>query len=206
MAVQTYIVNGGVDLSTLTFESGVGSDQVGTDRDNSNGSIRAPLYKGNVVGTGYNPAGSPAGLINPADLAGFSFSSAGWVLTDGTYQIGYACLDELSALRQWWSTTVTIDADASPNAFLIVGGGTGTTTTTSSTTTTTTGSTTTTTTASTTTTTSRGRPRPRLPVRGARRRPPKPRPSWAHSRRKGPARRPCPPRVRDWRSAGSPSC
>lgn len=157
--VQTFIVNSGVDLSTLDFVSGVGSDQVGTDRNNTDGSISSPLFKGNVVGTGYNPAASPAGLINPADLSAFSFSSAGWTLTDGTYQIGYACLDELSVLRQWWAVTVTIDVDASPNAFLTVGGGTGTTTTSSTTTTTTgNGGSTTTTTAggSTTTTTSSG--------------------------------------------------
>lgn len=130
--VQTFIVNGGVDLSTLTFESGVAQDQVGTDQDNANGSIRAPLFKGNAAGTGFIPAASPSGLINPSDLSGFNFASAAWVLTDGVYQIGYACVDEMSLIRQWWSITVTIDADASPAAFLTVGGSTGTTTTTTS--------------------------------------------------------------------------
>lgn len=118
--VQTFIVNAGVDLSTLVFDQGPFSDRVGTDRDGSDGSVRSPLWKGAAPGTGYNPAASPAGLINPADLAAFDFSSGGWVLPDGQYQIGYACLDELTTLRQWWSLTVTIDADASPNPFMTI--------------------------------------------------------------------------------------
>ncbi|MFZ6004524.1 MAG: Ig-like domain-containing protein [Actinomycetota bacterium] len=118
--VQTFIVDGDVDLSTLVFDQGPFSDRVGTDRDSSDSTIRSPLWKGSAPGTGYNPAASPAGLINPSDLSAFDFSNAGWVLTDGEYQIGYACLDELSALRQWWSLTVTIDADASPNPFLVI--------------------------------------------------------------------------------------
>ena len=118
--VQTFIVNDGVNLSTLVFDQGPFSDRVGTDRDNSDGSIRAPLWKGGAPGTGYNPAASPAGLINPSDLSAFDFSDAGWTLTDDQYQIGYACLDEMSALRQWWSLTVTIDADASPNPFMAI--------------------------------------------------------------------------------------
>lgn len=155
--VQTFIVDGNVDVSTLTFESGVASDQVGTDRDASDGSIRSPLFKGGAPGTGFFPAASPAGLINPADLAGFTFGDAGWTLVDGVYQIGYGCLDEQSVLRQWWSLAVTIDADASPGAFLTVGGAAATTTTTTGATTTTTGGgTTTTTTGSGSTTTTAG--------------------------------------------------
>lgn len=118
--VQTFIVNAGVDLSTLVFDQGPFFDRVGSDRDNSDGTIRSPLWKGAAPGTGYNPAASPAGLINPVDLASFSFDGDGWVLPDGQYQIGYACLDELTTLRQWWSLTVTIDADASPGPFMSI--------------------------------------------------------------------------------------
>lgn len=155
--VQTFIVDSGVDLATLLFDQGVGFDQVGTDRDGSDGTIRSPLWKDNAPGTGFQPAASPAGLINPSDLEGFDFSNAGWVLTDGAYQLGYACLDDQSELRQWWTVPVTIDADASSGSFLAVGVDAGTTTTTtaggSTTSTTAAGATTTTTTGGATTST-----------------------------------------------------
>lgn len=122
--VQTYVLNVGVDPLTLAFDQGVGSSQVGTDQDASNGSIQAPLYKGNAPGTGFNPAASPAGLINPSDLSGFSFSAAGWNLPDGPYQIGYACINDVGTPVQNWSQTVTIDSGAPAfpgNAFLFQG-------------------------------------------------------------------------------------
>lgn len=119
--VQTYILNVGVDPLTLAFDQGVGSSQVGTDQNASDGTIQAPLYKGNAPGTGYNPAASPAGLINPADLAGFNFSAASWTLTDGAYQIGYACINELGVPMQSWSQTVTIDAAPTAGNFMVVG-------------------------------------------------------------------------------------
>lgn len=119
--VQTFIVNAGVDISTLVFDQGPGSDTVGTDRDNSDGSIRSALWKDNAPGTGYEPAASPAGLINPSDLQGFDFSNAGWVLTDSAYQIGYACLDPVGNINQWWVQTVTIDGAPTAGNFMTVG-------------------------------------------------------------------------------------
>lgn len=120
--VQTFIVNGGVDVGTLVFDQGSTFDRVGNDRDNSDGTIASPLWKDNAPGTGYNPAASPAGLINPADLTAFDFGNAGWVLTDGAYQVGYACIDPLGATAQWWAQTVTIDATpGGGSSFMVTG-------------------------------------------------------------------------------------
>lgn len=130
--VQTFIVEEGVDISTRLFNQGFPPNQIGDDRDASDGTIASPLFKGGSPGTGYNPAASPAGLINPSDLAGFSFSDAGWVLVDGVYQIGFACVNptgpddtpstgDEGVPSQWWVNTVTIDADGSPNPFMVEG-------------------------------------------------------------------------------------
>lgn len=120
--VQTFIVNTGVDVGTLVFDQGPFSDRVGSDRDNSDNTIASPLWKDNAPGTGYEPAAAPAGLINPTDLSSFDFSNAGWVLTDGSYQIGYVCLDPLSNVSQWWAQTVTVDTTPGGGSnFLAVG-------------------------------------------------------------------------------------
>ncbi|MGK2948292.1 MAG: hypothetical protein ACSLFP_06945 [Acidimicrobiales bacterium] len=122
--VHSFIVNAGVDLSTLDFTgatSGV-PGYVGLDFDGSDGTISAPLHKGTEAGINYTPAGSPAGQINASDLAGFNFDPAtGWAFQDGVYQVGFACVNGPGAIQQWWSNTVTIDADAAPNPFLVDG-------------------------------------------------------------------------------------
>src|SRR5262249_28053514 len=121
--VHTFIVNSGVDVSTLDFSvSGLPVGWVGQDTDSTtDGTIQAPLLKGNTATVNVLPANSPAGQISPSALAGFNFASPAWHLTDGVYQIGFVCVDELIAVQQWWSLTVTIDADASPNPFMVIG-------------------------------------------------------------------------------------
>jgi hypothetical protein len=156
---NTFIVNNGVNIATLDFSvTGLPAGWVGADFDASDGSVAAPLLKGSSAGVNILPANSPAGQINPSALAGFTFASTSWSLADGTYQIGFVCVDASVTVRQWWSLTVIIDADATPNAFMRTSSGPTTTTTTApgqttTTTTTTPGQTTTTTTPGQTTTT-----------------------------------------------------
>lgn len=123
--VHTFIVDTGVDISTLDFTgatSGV-PGYVGLDQDLSDGSVAFPLAKADAqAGVAFQPANSPAGLINPSDLSAYNFDPAnGWVLGDGTFQVGFACTSPGNVLSQWWAQDVTIDADASSGSFLVVG-------------------------------------------------------------------------------------
>lgn len=119
--MSTFIVGAGVNLSTLDFAGGFPPGSVGSDFDASDGSVMAPLYKGTDPGINFNPAAAPAGLVNPSDLSGYTFSLAEWNLVSGDYQIGFACTDATTDLRQWWSIPVTVDTAASP--FMVVKAG-----------------------------------------------------------------------------------
>jgi len=98
---QTYMVDAGVDASTLHYSSG--PDPVA-------GHFVSPLYDsagGNPV-QNQNPAASPLGLI--AGIPTFSFASvAGIVTTPGAYKIGFACTQagNLDA-GKYWETPITI--------------------------------------------------------------------------------------------------
>jgi hypothetical protein len=149
--VNTFVVEAGVDLAELDFQqTGLPPGYVGADFDASgDGTVAAPLFRGSDdAGINFIPASTPAGLIDPANLAGYSFDPSVWTLADGDYQIGFACTGPTLEIRQWWSSTVTIDVDATPNPFMRTATGSPTTTTTvpgTSTTTTVPGATTTTT-------------------------------------------------------------
>jgi hypothetical protein len=152
--VNTFIVEAGVNLADLDFQAGPAPGYIGADFDATDGTIAAPLFRGSdEAGVNLVPAATPAGLIDPAALAGYSFDPSVWTLADGNYQVGFACTDGALATRQWWSTTVTIDADASPNAFMRAASTSPTTTVPGQTTTTVPGQTTTTVAGQTTTTT-----------------------------------------------------
>jgi len=117
---HTFIVNTGVDPSTLDFSvSGAPAGYVGIDFDSSNGSIAAPLYKGSEdAGANFLPATSPAGFVAGANFSGFNFDPSVWTLTDGDYQIGIACVDGPGVVKQWWTRTVRIDASPSTGPFM----------------------------------------------------------------------------------------
>ena len=121
--VQTYILNSGVNPLTLAFDQGVGSAQVGTDRDNSNGSIQSPLFKGNVTGTGYNPGGLACRPHQPrrprrVQLQQRRLDPDRWSVPDRLRVI-----DPSGVPTQSWSQTVTIDAApiAAGGNFMVVG-------------------------------------------------------------------------------------
>lgn len=114
---QTFIVNKGVNVSTLGFDTPI-PGYVGADFDASDGSIAAPLHKGDVPAVNIIPATTPVGLIDPAALAGFSFDPSFWTLTDGEYQIGLVCMNGAGVVQQWWSLPVNVDVNASPNPFI----------------------------------------------------------------------------------------
>jgi hypothetical protein len=118
--VNTFIVNAGVDLSTLDFSnSGLPSGWVGGDFDSvGDGIVRAPLFKGSSATVNILPANSPAGQISPSALAGFNFGSSSWNLADGKYKIGFACVDGPGTTQQWWSVDVNIDGDGTPLPFM----------------------------------------------------------------------------------------
>ncbi|MGK2948296.1 MAG: Ig-like domain repeat protein [Acidimicrobiales bacterium] len=121
---HTFIVDDGVNLATMSFIASGVPGYVGLDFDASgDGTLAAPLHKGDSPGITFTPAGTPSGLINPSDLAGYNFDPTVWTLVDGDYRIGFACTGPTNELRQWWSITVTIDVDASPNPFLVVKAG-----------------------------------------------------------------------------------
>ncbi|MDZ4825801.1 MAG: hypothetical protein SGJ13_04960, partial [Actinomycetota bacterium] len=151
---HTFIVNDGVDVSTLDFTvPGLPPGYVGADFDATDGSIAAPLHQGDAAGVNFIPGSTPAGLVDPSALAGFTFDPSFWAFADGVYQIGFVCVDGPGIVQQWWSLSVTVDADATPNPFMVSGIVPTTTTTEAPTTTTTEAPTTTTTEAPTTTTT-----------------------------------------------------
>jgi hypothetical protein len=114
---HTFIVNTGVDVSSLAFDNPL-PGWAGADFDASDGTIAAPLFKADSATVNIIPATTPAGLIDPSALAGFSFDPSFWTLADGSYQIGFACLDGPGVVKQWWSLTVNVDADAQPNPFI----------------------------------------------------------------------------------------
>ncbi|MDZ4825800.1 MAG: hypothetical protein SGJ13_04955 [Actinomycetota bacterium] len=145
---HTFIVNDGVNISTLDFTvTGLPAGYVGADFDSTgDGTISAPLHKGTDAGVNLIPAATPAGLVDPSDLAGFTFDPSFWNVADGLYQIGFVCVDGPGTVQQWWSLDVAVDADASPNPFLRIPVVPPTTTTTMAPTTTTTMAPTTTTT------------------------------------------------------------
>ena len=107
---HTFIVEADRDLSTLEF----GGTGPGTDFDATDGQITVGLI---VSGRGvFNepPAEQPKGLINPNSLAGLVLDPAAYGLVDGGYLIGFACTDDASAIRQWWSLEVTVQTAAAP--------------------------------------------------------------------------------------------
>ncbi len=119
---HTFIVDGDADLSSLDFSgdagAGVPGGWVGVDFDATDGSIAAPLFVGSDPRVNVLPANSPAGLIDPGQLQGFSFDpSIGWMLVDGVYQIGFACVGPTAGSLQWWANTVTLDVHA-PRQFM----------------------------------------------------------------------------------------
>src|SRR5262245_16184223 len=69
---HTFIVNAGVNVSALPFDSPL-PGWAGADFDASDGTIAAPLFKGDSATVNVIPATTPAGLIDPSALAGFSF-------------------------------------------------------------------------------------------------------------------------------------
>ncbi len=150
---NTFIVNEGVDISTLDFtQLGLPPGYVGADFDSvGDGTIAAPLHKGFDAVVNLIPATTPSGQIDPSALAGFTFDPSFWTLADGPYQIGFVCVDGPGTVQQWWSLSVTVDADASPKPFMVSGIVAPTTTTTEVPTTTTEAPTTTTTVTPTTT-------------------------------------------------------
>ncbi len=117
---QTFIVNTGVNISTLDFTvAGLPAGYVGADFDSTgDGTIAAPLHKGFDASVNLIPATTPPGLVVASDLAGFTFDPSFWNLADGQYQIGFACVDGAGTVQQWWRLVVAIDADATPNPFL----------------------------------------------------------------------------------------
>lgn len=98
---QTYMVDSGVDASTLTYASGPNAVA---------GHFVSPLYDtfGNPV-TNQNPSASPLGLINVADPFSFSTIAGLGTVTNGTYKIGIACTQagNLDA-GKFWETPITI--------------------------------------------------------------------------------------------------
>ena len=153
--MHTFAVQAGVNLANLDFtQDGLPPGWVGADFDATDGSLAGPLFVGGEPSVAFPPSATPAGLIDPAWLAGFTFDPSFWTFVDGNYQIGFACTDAENDLRQWWAVTVAIDANPTSGSFMVVAGQqTATTTTTPGSTTPTTGGTTTTTTATTTPTT-----------------------------------------------------
>jgi len=98
---QTYIVDAGVDASTLTYASGPNAVA---------GHFVSPLYDaagGNPV-QNQNPSASPLGLIS--GIPTFSFSSlAGSITTPGAYKIGFACTQAGNLDNgKYWETPITI--------------------------------------------------------------------------------------------------
>jgi len=98
---QTYIVDAGVDASTLTYASGPNAVA---------GHFVSPLYDsagGNPV-VDQNPSAAPVGLISGIPTMSFS-SLAGFLTTPGAYKIGFACTfgGALDA-GKYWETPITI--------------------------------------------------------------------------------------------------
>ena len=117
--VHSFIVNDGVDISTLDFtQPGLPAGYVGADFDATDATISAPLVKGGEAAINILPAADPAGLIDKAELAGFTFDPSFWTMADGLYQVGFACLNAPGVVQEYWTKTVLVDANASPNAFM----------------------------------------------------------------------------------------
>lgn len=107
---HTFIVEASRDLSTLEF----GPFGPGNDYDASDGQITATLITRGSGVWSKAPAEQPKGLIDPGDLGGLVLDPSDYTLRDGQYLVGFACTDEASATRQWWSLEVTVQTGGSP--------------------------------------------------------------------------------------------
>jgi len=101
---QTFIADAGVDASTLTYASGPNAVA---------GHFVSPLYDaagGNPV-QNQNPSASPLGLISGIPTLSFSSLIGAVGLTNGAYNIGFACTQagNLDA-GKYWSTPITISS------------------------------------------------------------------------------------------------
>lgn len=141
---ETFLVSASVDVGALTF--GSGPNAVG-------GSFVSALFSadGEAVSTKF-PGANPLGIIS--GIPQFSLPNTATPLPLGEYKIGVAC--QLSgAIQEYWSTTITVTANAADVPLGIawtVGGAAVATTTTTTAATTTTGAVTTTIGGATTTT------------------------------------------------------
>lgn len=113
---HTFIVDATDDPAAIDFvtDSSLPPGNPGDDRDASDGSVLSALFKGNTRVINLQPAASPAGLINPDSLTGFTFSAESWALVTGNYKIGVACVDPAGTTRQWWDMTVAVDTSTAP--------------------------------------------------------------------------------------------
>lgn len=107
---HTFIVEAGRDLSTLEF----GPFGPGSDYDATDGQITASLIASGSGVWSEPPAEQPKGLINPGDLGGLALDPSDYTLRDGRYLLGFACTDDASATRQWWSLEVTVQTSGAP--------------------------------------------------------------------------------------------
>ena len=109
--VTSFMVPASVDPTTLTF------DPAGPTPAATGASFRQPLW--NLGGDAYvgrstanaDTPGGPGPILAPGT---FDFDP-GYGPTDipaGAYNIGIACIDETSAMQQFWSTTLTFSANA----------------------------------------------------------------------------------------------
>jgi hypothetical protein len=113
---HTFVVSAGVNPAELDFTvSGLPAGWVGADFDSAgDGKVAAPLFATSGAAVNVIPAVRPSGQINPSSLVGFTFDPEVWNLTDGDYQIGFACTGPTADVRQWWLTPVTISSSAAP--------------------------------------------------------------------------------------------
>lgn len=107
---HSFIVEAGRDLATLDF----GGTGPGTDFDATDGQITAGLIASGRGVFNEPPAEQPPGMVNPNSLAGLTLDPADYTLRDGQYILGFACTDEASTTRQWWSIEVTVQTGAAP--------------------------------------------------------------------------------------------
>lgn len=105
-----FIVEAGRDLSTLEF----GPTGPGDDYDASDGTITAGLISAGRGIWNEPPAEQPKGLIDPGGLGDVVLDPSDYTLADGRYLIGFACSDDQSATRQWWTLEVTVQTGAAP--------------------------------------------------------------------------------------------
>jgi hypothetical protein len=111
--VTSFMVPTAVDLTTLTFDSG---GPTPASIGGAYADFRQPLW--NVGGDAYlsrqtvnaSPP-DPSGPIQQPGTFDFDPGYSAGDIPAGTYNIGIACVDETTAIQQFWSTPITVTAN-----------------------------------------------------------------------------------------------